>query len=128
MAIFTARRIVTTGVATVAALVVAAGPASAHFCFKTNLNERAAQGQAGSANWVSFGDLAFQITGGLCPEGIQVLADAGGVTTGTLINSHGTMAGGTLRKGEESGTPSISHLDFAAIDAAMPEAEAACGA
>lgn len=126
MAMFTARRIVTTGVATVAALVVAAGPASAHFCYKTNLNEQAAQGQAGSANWVSFGDVAFQMTGGLCPEGIEVLADAAGVNTDTLINSHGTMAGGTLRKGEDAGTNSISHLDIDAILAAMPEAEAAC--
>jgi hypothetical protein len=43
-----------------------------------------------------------------------------------LINGHGTMAGGTLRKGEGSGTPSISHLDFEAIDAATGEAIAAC--
>ncbi|MPZ62748.1 MAG: hypothetical protein GEU93_15925 [Propionibacteriales bacterium] len=125
MARSAARRIVTTGVATVAALVITAGPASAHFCFKDNLNERAAQGQAGSANWVSFGDLAFQFTG-LCPEGVQVLADAGGVTVDTMINSHGTMAGGTLRKEDGGGTKSISHLDFAAIEAATPDAEAAC--
>ena len=119
------RLLYTTGIATVAAVALAAGPAQAHFCFKTNLNERAAQGMAGSANWVSFGDLAFEFTG-LCPEGIEILADAGGATVDTLINSHGTMAGGTLRKGEASGTPSISHLDFEAIDAAFPEAEAAC--
>jgi hypothetical protein len=120
------RRMVTTGIATVAAVGLATAPASAHFCFKTNLNERAAQGMAGSANWVSFGDLAAEITG-LCPEGIEILADAGGVTVDTLINGHGTMAGGTLRKGTDSGTPSISHLDFDAIDAAFAEAEAACG-
>jgi hypothetical protein len=121
----TGRLLFTTGIATVAAVVFAAGPAQAHFCFKTNLNERAAQGMAGSANWVSFGDLAFEFTG-LCPAGIEILADAGGVTVDTLINSHGTMAGGTLRKGEAAGTPSISHLDFEAIDAAFPEAAAAC--
>jgi hypothetical protein len=122
----TAARLCTTGIATVAALVLTAGPAQAHFCFKTELNERAAQSMAGSANWVSFGELAFEFTG-LCPEGIQILADAGGVTVDTLINSHGTMAGGTLRKGEDAGTPSISHLDFEAIDAAFPDAAAACG-
>jgi hypothetical protein len=55
------------------------GPASAHFCFKTNLNERAAEGQAGSANWVSFHDLVFEFTG-LCDEGIEILAEAGGAT------------------------------------------------
>jgi hypothetical protein len=37
------------------------------------------------------------------------------------------MAGGTLRKGPDAGTPSISHLDFDGIDAAMPDAIAACG-
>jgi hypothetical protein len=119
------RLLFTTGIATVAAVALAAGPAQAHFCFKTNLNERAAEGMAGSANWVSFGDLAFEFTG-LCPEGIEILAAAGGATVDTLINSHGTMAGGTLRKGEAAGTPSISHLDFEAIDAAFPEAAAAC--
>jgi len=121
-----ARRLATTGIATVAAVALGAGPASAHFCFKTNLNERAAQGMAGSANWVSFHDLAFEFTG-LCDAGIGILAEAGGATPDTLINGHGTMAGGTLRKGEDAGTPSISHLDFEAIDAAFPAAAAACG-
>ena len=119
------RRLATTGIAAAAAVVLGAGPASAHFCFKTNLNERAAQGMAGSSNWVSFHDLAFEFTG-LCDAGIEVLADAGGATPETLINSHGTMAGGTLRDGE-GGTPSISHLDFEAIDAATEDAVAACG-
>ncbi|HEX5993855.1 MAG TPA: hypothetical protein VFY84_01800 [Jiangellales bacterium] len=122
----TAARLFITGIATATALALSAGPAQAHFCFKTQLNERAAQGMAGSANWVSFGDLAFEFTG-LCPEGIQVLAEAGGVTVNTLINTHGTMAGGTLRKGADAGNPAISHLDFEAIDAAFPEAAAACG-
>ena len=119
------RRLATTGIAAAAAVVLGAGPASAHFCFKTNLNERAAQGMAGSSNWVSFHDLAFEFTG-LCDAGIEVLADAGGATPETLINSHGTMAGGTLQDGE-GGTPSISHLDFEAIDAATEDAVAACG-
>lgn len=121
------RRLATAGVATVAAIMLAAAPASAHFCFKTQLNERAAQGMAGSNNWVSFGELAFEFTG-LCDEGIEILAEAGGVTTDTLINGHGLMAGGTLRKGEDGGNKAISHLDFVAIDAAFPEAAAACEA
>ena len=119
-----ARRIGTATIATVAAVVLAAAPASAHFCFKTELNERAAQGMAGSNNWVPFEVLAFEFTG-LCDAGIEVLAEAGGVTTDTLINGHGLMAGGTLRKAE-SGNKAISHLDFDAIDAAMGEANAAC--
>jgi hypothetical protein len=119
-----ARRVITTAVAAGAALALATGPASAHFCFKTSLNEHAAAGMAGSANWLAFGDLAAEVTG-LCPAGVEVLADAAGVTTDTLINTHGTMAGGTLKK-EEGGNKAISHLDFDAIDAAFPDAVAAC--
>ncbi|HET7736930.1 MAG TPA: hypothetical protein VFK52_13205 [Nocardioidaceae bacterium] len=119
------RRITTVAVAAGATLAMAAGPAAAHFCFKTELNERAAAGMSGSANWVSFGDLAAQVTG-LCPAGVQVLADAAGVTTDTLINGHGTMAGGTLRKGPDAGNKAISHLDFAAIEGAEEDAIAAC--
>jgi hypothetical protein len=118
------RRALMSSVATVATVALVAGPASAHFCFKQNLNARAAEGMAGSANWVSFGALAFEFTG-LCPEGIEILAEAGGVTTETLINGHGLMAGGTLKK-ESGGNKAISHLDFDAIDAAFPAAAAAC--
>jgi hypothetical protein len=118
------RRALTTGVATVAAMALMAGQANAHFCFKESLNERAAQGMAGSANWVSFGELAFEFTG-LCPAGIEVLAEAGGVTTSTLINGHGLMAGGTLKKGS-GGNKAIGHLDFAGIEAAEEAAVAAC--
>jgi hypothetical protein len=120
-----ARRVVTTAIATLGAVALAAGPASAHFCFKTSLNETAAKGMAGSANWVTFHDLATEITG-LCHEGVEVLAAAGGVSMDTLINSHGTMAGGTLRKGANSGNPAISHLDFDGIDAAFADAVTAC--
>lgn len=120
------RRALMTGAGAVAIVGLAAGPASAHFCFKTALNERAAQGMAGSANWVSFGDLAAEFLPGLCEEGIEHLATAAGATTSTLINSHGTMAGGTLKKGADAGTPAISHLDFEALDAAVPEAFALC--
>lgn len=121
------RRALLTGVGTVAIVGIAAAPANAHFCFKTNLNAMAAQGMAGSANWVPFGELAAQFLPDLCPAGIQHLATASGVTTSTLINTHGTMAGGTLKKGAGSGTKSISHLDFDAIDAAVPGAFALCG-
>jgi hypothetical protein len=120
------RRALMTGVGTVAIVGFAAAPANAHFCFKTNLNAMAAQGMAGSANWVPFGELAAQFLPDLCPAGIQHVATAAGVTTSTLINSHGTMAGGTLKKGPNAGTPSISHLDFEALDASIPGAYALC--
>ena len=118
------QRALMSSVAAVAAVAVAAGPASAHFCFKESLNARAAQGMAGSANWIAFGDLAAEITG-LCPAGIDILADAAGVTTATMIHGHAVMAGGTLKK-ESPGNKAISHLDFDAIDAAFPAAVAAC--
>ncbi|TDO43069.1 hypothetical protein EV643_1192 [Kribbella sp. VKM Ac-2527] len=120
------RRALMTGAGAVAIVGLAAAPANAHFCFKTNLNAIAAQGMAGSANWVPFGDLAAEFLPGLCEAGIEHLATAGGVRTSTLINTHGTMAGGTLKKGADAGTPSISHLNFDAIDAAVPDAFALC--
>ncbi len=125
MRLTSARRIATAGIATAAAVVLATVPANAHFCFKNELNARAAQGMAGSQGWTSFGELASEITG-LCDAGVEILADAAGVTTATPIKAHGVMAGGTLRKEDGGGNPAISHLDFEAIDAAFPEAAAAC--
>jgi hypothetical protein len=121
----TVRRVLTTTAATAAVFALAVGQANAHFCFKENLNERAAQGMGKSANWIEFGTLGAEITG-LCPAGVEVLADAGGVTMTTLINGHGLMAGGTLKSGEGSGNKAIGHLDFDGIDAAFPAAAAAC--
>lgn len=100
-----------------------AGSASAHFCYFTEANTNAELGRAGSNGFATFGELAFQFTG-LCDAGIAVLADAAGVSTTTTINAHGVMAGGTLRNGKN--IKPITHLDFAAIEAAFPAAEAAC--
>ena len=41
---------------------------------------------AGSKGFISFGDLAAQITG-LCPAGVAVLANAADVSTSTMINA-----------------------------------------
>jgi hypothetical protein len=113
------RRAVTTVVGAVAAVALAAGPASAHFCYKTEVNDKAAAGMAGSANWVTFTDyVSFT---GLCPTGIGMLASAAGVSTDTLINGHGVMAYGA------GGNKSIGHLDFGAMMSALPAAAAACG-
>jgi hypothetical protein len=108
------------GMTTVLALT--AGTASAHFCYFTDANVNAELGRSGSNGFVSFGDLAAEITG-LCPAGVDVLADAAGVSTSTLINAHGLMAGGTV--GRRTVKP-ISHLDFVAIDEVFPDAVAAC--
>lgn len=126
------RRAVTVGASGMALLALAAGPAAAHGCYKTNLNQKAAQGIAGSANWISFQDLATgffaaELGVTLCQEGVDYLAEAGGVEPTTLINGHGMMAGGTFLNQDEPGTKSISYLDFDALDAAIPGALDVCG-
>jgi hypothetical protein len=118
------RRALTTGVATVAAVALMAGQANAHFCFKEEQNARSAEGKGGSAGWFTFAELALQETG-LCPAGIEVLADAAGVTPSTTIHAHAVMAGGTLKK-ESGGNKAIGHLDIDAIIAAIPDGVAAC--
>ena len=115
----TYRKIVIGGVAALTALVVTAAPASAHFCYKSKLTPQAAAGMVRSQGFIAFGDLAAEITG-LCPAGVEVLADAAGVTMGTPIHARAVMARGS------AGNRAISHLDFAAIDAAFPDAVAAC--
>lgn len=121
------RRAATVGVASVAILGLATGPAAAHFCFKTELQEQAAKGMAGSASWTSFEDLARAFLGeDLCQAAVDHLAAAGGIESDTLINSHGTLAGGTLKKGADSGTRTISHVDFEAVEAAIGDAVALC--
>lgn len=114
------------GVAAAASIALTAGTASAHFCYKVNENPKSWEGKAGSANWTSFGDLVEENVGPLCTEGVDILAAAAGVTSTTLINTKGTMAGGTLKK-EDPGTKSISYLNFDGLFAAIPDAFIACG-
>lgn len=111
------RRAATVAVASLTAFVLSTGAASAHFCYFNNPNPNAQAGRAGSNAFVPFGDLAFQFTG-LCPAGIDYLADAAGVEVDTLINGRGVMAGPT------DGNKAISHLDFEALDAALGTEEA----
>lgn len=113
------------GIAALASLAMAAGTASAHFCYKTEVNPQSWEGKNGSSNWASFSELVAIHIGPLCDAGVATLADGAGVTPSTLINTHGTMAGGTLKK-DEPGTKSISYLDFGGLEAAIPAAIAAC--
>ena len=105
-------------VTTVASIGLGVGPAAAHFCYHNNLTPQAAAGMLHSNGYMSFGELASEVTG-LCPAGVQVLADAAGVTVDTPIHARAVMAHGRSN-------PAIGHLDFDAIDAAMPDAAAAC--
>jgi hypothetical protein len=113
------------GAAVVASLALTAGSASAHFCYKTDVNPKSWEGKSGSANWVSFSDLVAEHIGPVCAEGVDIIAAGAGVEATTLINTHGTMAGGTLKK-EQPGTKSIAYLDFEGLEAAIPAAIAAC--
>lgn len=117
------RRISTISVGTVAAVALGLGPAGAHFCYANNMTPQAMAGASNSNGFVSFHDLAFQFTG-LCDAGLEVLADAAGISVQTPINAHAVMASGSEFRGKDAG--GISHLDFDAIDAAFPDAIVAC--
>ena len=106
------RRLTTVAAATVAMVALSASAASAHFCYFSDPNPNGNAGRAGSNGFQTFESIAFEFTG-LCPAGIQVLADAAGIETDTLINAHGVMAGPT------DGNKAISHLNFGAIEAAL---------
>jgi hypothetical protein len=114
------RRAATVAVSAVATLALSSGAASAHYCYFNNPNPNADKGRAGSHGFFPFSTLTSQFLG-LCEEGGQILADAGGVEMDTLINAHGAMAGPT------GGNKPIGHLNFAAIGAAAEEAFGACG-
>lgn len=114
------RRASVVAVSAVAAIAMSAGAANAHFCFNKHAVQQGAQGMANSQGLVSFHDLAFEFTG-LCDAGIEILADAGGVEPWTAINVRTVMAQGSQGKSQ-----GIGYLDFEAIDAAFPDAEAAC--
>ena len=107
-----------------ATVALSAGGAFAHECYFTNPNPHAQAGRAGTPAFMSFHDLAVQVTGGaLCDDGIAVVADALGITPDTLINTKGLMAGPT------DGNRAIQHINFGLVDdALMGHAFDACSA
>ena len=107
-------------------VLLAAGPASAHFCYLVNASDRSDAGRAGSNGWTSFSEAAQQALPDLCYDGTVVLAEAGGVSVDTPILDHSTLANGTLRNGKGHDVPAVGYLDFDAIVAALPDAYEAC--
>jgi hypothetical protein len=103
-----------------ATVALSTGAAFAHECYFTNPNPNAQAARAGTPAFMSFHDMAYQFTG-LCDDGIALVAEAAGITPDTLINTKGMMAGPT------DGNRAIQHLDFDALDEAMPAAVEACG-
>jgi hypothetical protein len=123
MTIFSFRRVATVTATAAVAVGLLAGPASAHVCYVNNLTPQAVAGAGASNGFATFGDIASEFTG-LCPAGVQVLADAAGVEVTTPVNVHAVMAGGAQAQGRQAG--GIGYLDFAALDDAFPAAAAAC--
>ncbi len=107
------RAAVTTG-ATVAIVALTAGSASAHFCFKRDLNPQAAAKIGDSQGFAPLSELITMFTGVSCDGGVAFLAGALGATPTTLINVKGTMAGGNVKQGKEN--PAIAHLEFPETD------------
>lgn len=104
-----------------AMVALSTGSAFAHFCYFDNGNEQANSKRAGTPAMMTFHD--YVVAGApvqICDAGIEVLADAVGVTTDTVMNVRGMMAGPT------DGNDAIGHLDFGKLEGAIPDALAAC--
>ena len=121
------RRAATTAGATVAIVALTAGTASAHLCYRENLNPTAAARNAGNPNWMSVDQMIATLPG-LCPAGATAIKTAFGASGDALINQHGVMAGGNAKQGKSN--PAISHLNFpesdAEFEALVGQAFAAC--
>jgi hypothetical protein len=119
------RALVTTGT-TAGIIALTAGSASAHFCYIKDLNDRAAANLGSTPAWLSMSDaVRMFVEPDMCDAGVAIIAAGGGVTPTTLINERGLMAGGNFKQGKSN--PSIGHLDFAGLEAAIPGAYEACG-
>lgn len=121
------RRAAVVAAATVSGIALAAGPASAHYCYFHHFTEQAAEGRAGSNGFMTLGDMVyygaqaeFGVT--LCDAGVEAFATTVGGTTDTLINAHGGMAAG-----RPGGNKAIGHLHFENFEAAVVAAFTACG-
>jgi hypothetical protein len=120
------RRMAVGGILAAGLVAAAAGPAFAHECYNTKRSDTSTAAAAGSNGWSTFSDEVAEFIGPLCPAGVEVLADAAGVTPDTLIHQHSLMAGGTVANTDHPGTPAISYLNLAALEAAVPSAFQAC--
>jgi hypothetical protein len=110
-----------------AAVLLAAGPASAHFCYLLNPADEAAAGRGASNGWTTFEDAVRQhLDPNMCDAGIAVLAAAGGVKPSTLLLDHATIAGGTHLSPKGPGNPAVGYLDFDSMFGTVGQAYAAC--
>lgn len=124
------RRTLTTACATVGIVALAGGSASAHYCYRANLNPIAAAANVDNPNWVSLDALIAEFIPGLCPAGATIIRTAFGAPGTALIAQHAVMAGGNEKQGKTN--PAISHLAFPDTDeefeVLVGQAYAACPA
>jgi hypothetical protein len=112
------RRALTVAVAAVAISMLAAGPALAHFCYKTGWNEAAQAGASGSRAWVTAAEWHGFIDeavaeGWVCEAGGEAAhAYVAAVPDDTLFMGPGLTAGGTLKNGKGKTPP---HFGFVPV-------------
>jgi hypothetical protein len=107
----TLRRLSVMTAAGVAALVLTASPALAHFCYR-DFNEASNAGNSGS--WSTREEmLALLPQFGLTPECEQIAEDfISGSPEGRMFMGPGLLAGGTLKNGKGNTPDKVGYLIF----------------
>lgn len=108
------RHIMTTATAVLAISAVTAGPALAHYCYKTGWTEAAQAGASGSQAWATTEEMrdfvAFAVDAGFVCEagGDAAYAYLDDLPSDTLFLGPGLLAGGAKQQGR--GPAHIEHL------------------
>ena len=113
---------------TVAAVVLAASPALAHFCSNGNWSDQAREQVLNSKNWFTFEDIAGQF---LCPAGATFFvaeATEAGIPVDRPIHGHAVLGSGALfKKGNPpEGLLYLTEAQGEALDGIVAEAEELC--
>jgi hypothetical protein len=131
------KRVFVVATATVMLLLIATGPALAHFCYNASRSEQGNRGAAASQGWFTLEQLLTEF--GLCPEGIDHFLDnvAGtGLPPDVVIHGRAVLANGRLRNpnvdkliGKSINGKGIDHLiavDWNEVDNLLDDAFALC--
>jgi hypothetical protein len=101
------------------ALMMLAGPAFAHYCYKTDWNPQAAAKAAGSQAWLTAADWHWIIDTYIapdpdaCDEGLDDLhAQIDELPDTTLFMGPGLLAGGTLHNDKGKTPKHFGYIDF----------------
>jgi hypothetical protein len=127
------RRFMTVMTATIAALMLFAGTAFAHFCYVPNRSDQGNTGAARSQTWLSIDQILAEE--GLCEEGAAYFEEAylspRGASLSTLIHTRALLAAPHFGTAKMSDGRGIDHLfgseeDFIELDQIFEEAFAIC--